>query len=324
MRLAHVTAALAGGGILLSLTAMSLQHPATPSSSICEQPVAASPSPSPSATPSASPSPSSTPSPSPSATPSASPSPSSTPSPSPTVTPTPAQSSAALAAPVSLVISTPPSLCLSVTPLASSVAHGQPAQFTVQVWAKNWPYGKVTVLLSGQAAQFTTNCPSREKSASCTIPAPGPAHTKLHAQLAVSAGARTVTITAAAHTAAITLPHPLVVTDTLNVAARSEPSPAASPAALPPIQLPTLSPSRSVLSAGNASGLFPAISPSLTPSASAAPAPAPAGPAQPSTAAKADPPGLLPLGTTLLTAQALGLVALVAAIALAVARRRRA
>jgi hypothetical protein len=321
MRLAHVTAALAGGGILLSLTAMSLQHSATPPSSICEQPIAASPSPSPSATPSTSPSPSSTPSPSPSGSPS--PSPSSSPSPSPTVTPTPAQSSAALAAPVALVISTPPSLCLSVTPLASSVAHGQPAQFTVQVWAKNWPYGKVTVLLSGQAAQFTTSCPSREKSASCTIPAPGPTHTKLHAQLTVSAGARTVTITAAAHTAAITLPHPLVVTDTLNVAALSQPSPTVSPAALPPIQLPTLSPSRSVISAGNASGLFPAISPSPTPSASAAPAPAPAGPGQPSTTAKADPPGLLPLGTTLLTAQALGLVALVAAIALAVARRRR-
>jgi len=318
MRLAHVTAALAGGGILLSLTAMSLPHPAKPLSSVCEQPVAASPSPSPSATPSASPSPSSSPTPSPS------PSPSSTPSPSPSVTPTPLQSSTALAAPLALVLSTPPSLCLSVTPLASSVAHGQPAQFTVQVWAKNWPYGKVTVLLSGHAAQFTTDCPSRDKSASCTIPAPDLTPTKLDAQLTVSAGARTVTITAAAHTAAISLPHPLVVTDTLNVAALSQPSPTVSPAALPPIQLPTLSPSRSVLSAGNASGLFPAISPSPTPSASAAPAPAPAGPAQPSTPAKADPPGLLPLGTTLLTAQALGLVALVAAIALAVARRRRA
>jgi hypothetical protein len=221
-----------------------------------------------------------------------------------------------------MVVSTPPSLCLSVTPLASSVAHGRPAQFTVRVWARNWPYGKVTVLLSGQAAQFTTDCPSRDKSASCTIPTPGPTPTKLHAQLTVSASAHTVTITAAAHTAAIALPHPLVVTDTLKVATPSRPSPTASPAALPPIELPTLSPSRSVLSAGNASGLFPAISPSLAPSTSAAPAPAPAGPAQPSTPAKADPPGLLPLGTTLLTAQALGLVALVAAIALAVTRRR--
>jgi len=225
---------------------------------------------------------------------------------------------------VSLVISKPPSLCLSVTPVAGSVAHGKPAQFTVQVWVKNWPKGKVTVVLSGQAAQFTTGCPSRDKSASCTISAPGSTPTKLQGELTVSANARTVTITAAASTAAITLPHPLVVTQTLQVAALPEPSPTVSPATLPPIPLPALTPSRSVLSAGNASGLFPPISPSPAPAPSATLAPAPAGYAPPSTApVKADPPGLLPLGTTLLTAQALGLAALVAAIALAVAHRRR-
>jgi hypothetical protein len=325
MRLRHVATGLAGVGILLSITAMGIPHHPEPGTFSCEQPAAAPASPSPSATPSptATPSPSATSSPS--ATPSPSPTADETASASPSVTPSsqdPTPSSSALAAaPPS------PSLCLGVTPLAGSAQRGKPALFTVQIWAENWPQGKVTVLLSGQAAMFTVGCPSGDKSASCTISALSATPVKLQAQLTVKLGVRTVMMTATARTTAITLPHPLMFTDTLKVAEPAAPKPSApaTQVSLPPIPLPSLTTaSSSVISPGSASGLFPAITPS--PSPSTTPDPTPAAPTQPaprSTAApKADPPGLLPLGSTLLTAQAIGLVALAAAIVLAVTRRR--
>jgi hypothetical protein len=307
MRLRDVAAGLGGVGIVLSITGMgSPPHLSTPTFT-CEQPAATEIAPTPSATPSATAGNT--------ATPTASPSP----------TPSPQQSSTALSASPPI-----PDLCLGITPLSSTP---QRTLFTVQVWADNWPHGKVAVLLSsqGQAAEFTAGCPTKSKkdSASCTLPTLSSTPVKLQAQLPVTPTTRTVTLTATAQTTAITLPHPLVFTDALKLAPeKTTPTPTPTPVSLPPIPLPVLptaAASSSVISPGNAAGLFPAITASPTPSATPDPTPAAATRPTPRVTEppKADPPGLLPLGSTLLTAQALGLLALIAAIVLAVTRYRR-
>jgi hypothetical protein len=226
------------------------------------------------------------------------------------------------------------SLCLSLTHSSDSVQRGQAAQFTVQVWAENWPSEKVQILLSGQAPLFTSGCPTGNKTASCTVAAPGATPTKLNVQLTAKAGVREVTLKAVVQPATTHLAKPLTVSETLQVsvptaaaASGSITKTAPSPVNLPAIPLPPLSStSSSVISPGNAANLFPAISPSAQPrSALASSAPAQTPSAAKRSTDQAQGTSALPLGTTTATAQVLGLIALALAFIVMLARlpRRR-
>jgi hypothetical protein len=213
-------------------------------------------------------------------------------------------------------------LCLSIGHPSGSVKRGHPATFTVHVWINNWtPAGKVTVSLftvtAGQQATFTSRgCHS---SSSCTIPTPGSAPAELNAQVTTGHSATSVTIKAVGEASAATLSQPLAVTgsEQFIFTARTPhatPDPAPSLTGIEPDPLPALNniTSSTLMRPGNAAGLFPSIVPST-------PAPATTTSAQPQPTRTLPPQAVqvLPLGLSTVTAQIIGVIALVLAVLLA-------
>jgi hypothetical protein len=216
-------------------------------------------------------------------------------------------------------------LCLSITPSAGHAKHGQPATFTVHVWINDWtPAGKVTISLftgaAGQQATFTNRrCHSRS---SCTIPTPGSTPAELNAQVTARHTANSVRVKAVGKTSAATLSQPLAVSESEQFAAaaatpHATPDPAPSLIGIQPDPLSTLNnvTSSTLLQPGNAAGLFPSIAPST-------PGPTPTGTAvaqqpKPTQTKTNQAVEVLPLGMSTVTAQVVGIVALVLAVLLA-------
>jgi hypothetical protein len=227
-------------------------------------------------------------------------------------------------------------LCVSVQRAATSVKRGHTAAYVIQVSTENGSASDVTVALTAQPTSqkptFTSGCGKDDGTASCTLSAISDKQaTVLHAQIAVASGATSVTslrLTATASvvsTAKWTLP---TASETMTVTA-----PAASPAKAQPagggteVDILPLGPipdlngvANAIIGAGNAAGLFPKISPSPAPSESPSPVAHPTarkGTAGPAAHANAS---AFALGTPVLTAQVIGLLALAFGIMLTVTR----
>jgi hypothetical protein len=238
---------------------------------------------------------------------------------------------------------------VSVQRSQSSIKRGQTAGYVVQVTTENGSASNVTVSLTAQPSSqkptFSSGCAKGNGTASCSI---GSVTTKqpasLHAQVAVAAGATSVTSVKLTATASVVTTEkwtPPAAAETTAVTAASaaaknsaknsaKGSASASPdgaqvAVLPLGPIPALNGEASMLiGAGNASGLFPAITPS--PTASSEPtATATTQPSKRNTAPVSD-ASPVSAGTPLFTAQVAGLIALGLAIMLTVTRlsvRRR-
>jgi hypothetical protein len=201
----------------------------------------------------------------------------------------------------------------------------------VQVSTKNGSASNVSVALtstpSSQKPEFTSGCTKGDKTASCTVASVTTAKpVTLHAQIAVASSATSVTSVKLTATASIvstvkwTPPAAAGITS-VTAAAATHSSATASPSVssfpLPPGLIPNLNAEASLLiGAGNAAQLFPAITPSAGPSASQA--------ADPQGGRRnADPianASTISSGTSVLTAQVAGLIALGLAIMLTVTR----
>lgn len=309
--------------------------------------------PSPSTTPrttlSASPTPTATPTPTP--TPSATPTtmatatPTTTPTPTPTAAPTLTTTATATPTLTATTTATPTetatpttttvtpdvhgasennaSLCLSVTRSSISVKRGQPATFAVHVWINDWtPAGKVTISLftetAGQHARFSTS--GCHKRSSCTIPTPGKKPAELDAQVTAKHTAKSITVKVVGRASAGQLSQPLTVSESVKFAAPA-PAPAADATPVPglapiaPGPVPALDNLPSsvlpsvLMTPGNAAGLFPVIVPSATPTH-----PTPA-------RTQNQAVEVLPLGMSTMTAQIIGIGALLLAIVLAILAR---
>jgi hypothetical protein len=188
----------------------------------------------------------------------------------------------------------------------------------VHVWITDWtPAGKVTISLftvtAGQHAAFTARgCHTRS---SCTIPAPGQTPAELNAKVTAKRTATSITVKAVGQASAGKLSQPLAVSESVQLVVPT-PMPDASSApgaiAIQPVPLPTLNNtiSTTLMTPGSAAGLFPSIVPSATPTA--------ATPARTQTGQAVE---VLPLGMSMMTAQLIGIGALLLAVALAVLAR---
>jgi hypothetical protein len=201
----------------------------------------------------------------------------------------------------------------------------------VAVSTENGSAADVSVTLTAQPSSqkptFTSGCTTGDKTATCTVSSVSDDKAvDLDAQIPVASSVSSVKLTATASivTTAKWTPPEADATVTVTSPSAKSPAKASSAKALPESIIP-LGPlpelngvSSSLIGAGNAAGLFPAISPA--PAASAAPSPSamPARSTRRNAATAADSSALAPV----LTAQIAGLVALAAAIALTMTRKR--
>jgi hypothetical protein len=193
----------------------------------------------------------------------------------------------------------------------------------VHVWVTDWtPAGKVTISLvtvtGGQHAAFTNRgCHIRS---SCTIPAPGKTPAELNAKVTPKRTATSITVKAVGQASAGKLSQPLAVSESVQLVVPTPTPDASAVPTLIPVQpgpLPTLNSviSTKLMTPGNAAGLFPSIMPSAAPATAPATTLAPAG-SQSGQAVK-----VLPLGMSMMTAQLVGIGALLLAVVLAVLAR---
>ena len=233
---------------------------------------------------------------------------------------------------------------MSVQPTAKSVKRGTTASYVIQVSTENGSASDVTVALTSQPASqkptFTSGCSKGDGTASCTITAVSDKQAAvLHAQIPVASGTtsvKSVKLTATASVVTTAKWTPPVAAETVAVTAASSASSPKTQSAgagsqldiLPLGPIPDLNGiANAIIGAGNASDLFPKIGPSPaaspSPSASAAAHPR----AGKETAAPTANASAFALGTPVLTAQVIGLLALAFGIMLTVTRlslRRRA
>ena len=239
-----------------------------------------------------------------------------------------------------------PDLCVSVQPTAKSVKRGQTAAYVIQVSTENGSASDVTVALTSQPTSqkptFTSGCSKGDGTASCTITVVSDKQAAvLHAQIPVASGAtsvKSVKLTATASVVTTAKWTPPAVAQTVAVTAASSTSSAKTPPAgadsqldiLPLGPVPDLNGiANAIIGAGNAASLFPKIAPSPA----ASPSPAATAGAHPrarketaAPAARAN-ASAFALGTPVLTAQVIGLLALAFGIMLTVTRlslRKRA
>lgn len=335
------TSMVAGGALVTGMSAVALTAAVTPSAILdAAHAVATSgqqcaavvpPKPSPSPTPS-SPSPTPTPT-SPSPTPSATNSASST-------------KTAGLDAFRSGGIGAVTELCVSVARSQASVTRGHPASFVVSVWTMYGSAADVTVKLSAapssQHGTFTLGCGSGNGSSTCDIGSVDNTSAARQLQAQITVGASDTSVTAASLTATGTATY-----------AKSFPASSASVAETTPPSNPSPHPSNSgggvgngsggggggsqstqlpvgnifpslngngssVSNGGSVGGLFPTINPSATPASNHS---------QSRRVLAGEPAAdVVSLGTPVVGAQVVGLIALALAFVLAVTRlslRRR-
>jgi hypothetical protein len=198
----------------------------------------------------------------------------------------------------------------------------------VHVWINDWtPAGKVTISLftetAGQHARFSTS--GCHKRSSCTIPTPGKKPAELDAQVTAKHTTKSITVKVVGRASAGKLSQPLTVSDSVKFAAPTPaedaapaadatPVPGLAPIAPGPVpeldNLPSSVLPSVLMTPGNAAGLFPVIVPSATP---AHPIPA--------RTQKVQAVEVLPLGMSTMTAQIIGIGALLLAIVLAILAR---
>ncbi|MGH3190425.1 MAG: hypothetical protein ACRDOL_24820 [Streptosporangiaceae bacterium] len=235
---------------------------------------------------------------------------------------------------------------MSVQRPAASVKRGKTASYVIQVSTENGSASDVTVTVTSQPASqeptFTSGCSKGDGTASCTVTAVSDKQAAvLHAQIPVASSAtsvKSVKLTATASVVTTTKWTPPVAAETVAVTTTASTSagktPTAGAGSGTPLDILPLGPipglngiANAIVGAGNASGLFPKIAPSPaaspSPSASAAAHPK----ARKQTAAPAANASAFALGTPVLTAQVIGLLALAFGIMLTVTRlsvRKRA
>jgi hypothetical protein len=231
---------------------------------------------------------------------------------------------------------------VSIQRPAASVKRGHTAAYVIQASTKNGSASEVTVTLTAQPGsqkpKFTSGCSKGTGTASCTVTVISDQQAAiLHAQVTVASNATSVTslkLTATASVVTTAKWTPPTASETVAVTA-----PAASPAKTQPagggteVDILPLGPipdlngiANAIIGAGNAADLFPKISPSPAPSLSPSPVVRPKvrkGTSAPRANASAS---AFALGTPVLTAQVIGLLALAFGIMLTVTRmsvRRR-
>lgn len=230
---------------------------------------------------------------------------------------------------------------MSIQRPAASVKRGHTAAYVIQASTKNGSASEVTVTLTAQPGsqkpKFTSGCSKGTGTASCTVTVISDQQAAiLHAQVTVASNATSVTslkLTATASVVTTAKWTPPTASETVAVTA-----PAASPAKAQPaggaqVDILPLGPipdlngiANAIIGAGNAADLFPKISPSPAPSLSPSPVVRPKvrkGTSAPRANASAS---AFALGTPVLTAQVIGLLALAFGIMLTVTRmsvRRR-
>jgi hypothetical protein len=235
---------------------------------------------------------------------------------------------------------------VSVQRPAASIKRGQTADYVVQVSTENGSATDVTVAATSEPASqkptFTSGCSKGDGTALCTITAVSDEQAAvLHVQIPVASGAtsvKSVKLTATASVATTAKWTPPVAAETVAVTAASSTSSGSGKTQtagdgsqldiLPLGPVPDLNGiANAIIGAGNASGLFPKIAPSPaaspSPSASAGVHPK----ARRQTAAATASASAFALGTPVLAAQVIGLLALAFGIMLTVTRlslRRRA
>ena len=198
----------------------------------------------------------------------------------------------------------------------------------MHVWINDWtPAGKVTISLftetAGQHAKFSTS--GCHKRSSCTIPTPGKKPAKLDAQVTAKHTAKSITVKVVGRASAGELSQPLTVSESIQFAApapSADVAPSAEVASVPgfapivPAPVPALDNLPSgvlpsvLMTPGNAAGLFPVIVPSATPTRPA-----------PARTRRVQAIEVLPLGMSTMTAQLMGIGALLLAIVLAILAR---
>ncbi len=197
----------------------------------------------------------------------------------------------------------------------------------MHVWINDWtPAGKVTISLftetAGQHARFSTS--GCHKRSSCTIPTPGKKPAELDAQVTAKHTAKSITVKVVGRASAGKLSQPLTVSESVKFAAPAATAPAPVAVATPVPGLAPIAPGpvpeldnlpstvlpSVLMTPGNAAGLFPVIVPSATPTQ-----PTPAG------TQKIHAVEVLPLGMSTMTAQIVGIGALLLAIVLAILAR---
>jgi hypothetical protein len=230
---------------------------------------------------------------------------------------------------------------VSVQRPATTIKRGHTAAYVVQVSVKNGSASEVAVALTSQPGSqkptFISGCSKGTGTASCTVTAISDQRAAvLDVQVTVASNATSVTslkLTATASVVTTAKWTPPAASETVAVTA-----PAAAPAKTQPagtqLDILPLGPvpdlngiANAIIGAGNAAGLFPKIAPSPTPSVSPSPVAHPkAGKRTTGPAANAS-ASAFALGTPVLTAQVIGLLALAFGIMLTVTRmsvRRRA
>jgi hypothetical protein len=206
----------------------------------------------------------------------------------------------------------------------------------IQISTKNGSASDVSVALTSQPTtqkpEFTSGCAKGDGTASCTVRSVTAAkHAVLHAQIAVASGAKSVSkvkLTATASIATTVKWTPPAADETIAVTSASAapahssatPSPGASHVAILPLgPVPNLNSEASrLIGAGNASGLFPVVSPSAKSDPVATNHPPSSG--KPNAEPVSNSTTLVPVGTSVSTAQVAGLIALGLAIMLTVTR----
>jgi len=235
---------------------------------------------------------------------------------------------------------------VSVQRSAASVKRGQTASYVIQVSTENGAASDVTVAITSQPASqkptFTSGCSKGDGTASCTVTAISDKQAAvLDASIPVASSAtsvKSVTLTATASVVTTAKWTPPTAAQTVAVTSASSASAAPKAASsagnagqldvLPLGPIPDLNGiANAIIGAGNASSLFPKISPS--PAASASPSAGVHPKARKETAARAAnaSASAFALGTPVLTAQVIGLLALASGVMLTVTRlslRKRA
>jgi hypothetical protein len=197
----------------------------------------------------------------------------------------------------------------------------------VHVWINDWtPVGKVTISLTTTGSQHATFSTSRcHQRSSCTIPAPGKTPAELHARVTAKHAANSITVKAVGQASAGTLSQPLAVSESVRLAlptpTHATPTtdatlvPSIAPIVPGPLpELNNLPSSTTLMAPGNAAGLFPSILPSAA-------ATTPGAQPNPARTQAAQAVEVLPLGMSMMTAQVIGIGALLLAVALAVLAR---
>jgi hypothetical protein len=224
---------------------------------------------------------------------------------------------------------------VSVQRAATSVKRGNTAAYVIQVSTENGSASDVKVALTAQPGSqkptFTSGCGKDDGTASCTLSAVSDKQaTVLHAAITVGSGATSVTSLKLTATASVvttvkwTLPtasETMTVTAPAASPAKAQPAGGAQVDILPLGPIPDLNGiANAIIGAGNAAGLFPKISPTPAPSVSPSPVAHPKarkGTTGPAAHANAS---AFALGTPVLTAQVIGLLALAFGIMLTVTR----